>query len=74
LRRAFALESIAAGIDIGTVAAIMGAAIMGDDSKMLLDHYQHVAEKQKIAAAEALPEIPNYGKKLRQVQTSDSAC
>jgi len=43
---------------------------MGDDPKMLLDHYQHIADKQKKAAVEALPEIiftaNNYGKKMHQ--------
>lgn len=67
LRHAFATEAIAAGVDIGTVADIMG-----DDPKMLLEHYQHVADKQKRAAVEALPEIPNYGTKLRQLQNSKS--
>ena len=43
---------IAAGIDIGAVADIMGK-----DPKMLLEHYQQVADKQKRAAGEALPEI-----------------
>lgn len=61
LRHAFATEAIAAGKDIGTVAQIMG-----DDPKMLLEHYQHVADPQKRAAVEALPEIKitaeNYGK------------
>ncbi len=60
LRHAFATEAIAAGIDVGTVAQLMG-----HDPKMLLDHYQHVADKQKRAAVEALPEIiitaENYG-------------
>ena len=58
-------KAIVAGIDIGTVADIMG-----DDPKMLLEHYQHVADKQKRAAVEALPEIQitaeNYGKNMRQ--------
>ena len=55
LRHAFATEAIAAGIDVGTVAQLMG-----HDPKMLLDHYQHVADKQKRAAVEALPSIPDY--------------
>ena len=62
LRHAFATEAIAAGVDIKTVAQIMG-----DDPRMLLEHYQHVADKQKRAAVEALPEIvftaKNYGSK-----------
>ena len=62
LRHAFATEAIAAGVDVGTVAQLMG-----HDPKMLLEHYQHVADKQKRAAVEALPEIPItaeiYGRK-----------
>ena len=61
LRHAFATEAIAAGVDVGTVAQLMG-----HDPKMLLDHYQHVADKQKRAAVEALPEISITAKKLRQ--------
>jgi hypothetical protein len=38
---------------------------------MLFDHYQHVAGKQKVVAVEALPGIPNYGKKLRQGQNTE---
>lgn len=61
LRHAFATEAIAAGYDVGTVAQIMG-----HDPKMLLDHYQHVADSRKRAVVEGLPEIPNYGTNLRQ--------
>lgn len=61
LRHAFGTEAIAAGIDVGTTAQLMG-----NDPKTLLTHYQHVANHQKRAAVEALPPIPNYGKKLRQ--------
>lgn len=61
LRHAFATEAIAAGADLKTVAEIMG-----DDPKMLLEHYQHVLTSQKKKAVEALPEIVftagNYGK------------
>ena len=71
LRHAFATEAIAAGVDVGTVAQLMG-----HDPKMLLEYYQHVADKQKRAAVEALPDIPmtkslagsrsqNYGRELR---------
>ncbi len=39
---------------------------MGDDPRMLFEHYQHVADKQKKSVVEALPEIvftaKNYGK------------
>ena len=60
LRHAFATEAIAAGADVGTVAQIMG-----NDPKMLLTHYQHVADARKRAVMETLPELPNYyGKKI----------
>ena len=55
LRHAFATEAIAAGADIGTVAKLMGHASL----TMVLKHYQHVLNSQKIAAIEALPE-PKY--------------
>lgn len=61
LRYAFVTEAIAAGIDAGTVAQLMGY-----DPKMLLDHYQHVVDKRKRAAVEALPEISDYGRKIRR--------
>lgn len=71
LRHAFATEAIAAGVDIKTVAQIMG-----DDPRMLLEHYQHVADKQKRAAVEALPEIvftaKNYGSKKTLDKDSSS--
>jgi site-specific recombinase XerD len=61
LRHAFVTDAVAAGVDIKTVAQIVG-----DDPRMLFEHYQHVATKQKRAAVEALPEIvftaQNYGK------------
>lgn len=52
LWRTFVIKDIAAGVDIETFAQIMG-----DDPKMLLEHYQHVADKQKRAAVKAFPEI-----------------
>ncbi len=55
LRHAFATEAIAAGADIGTVAKLMGHASL----TMVLKHYQHVLNSQKIAAIEAIPE-PKY--------------
>jgi integrase len=42
LRHAFATEETAAGVDIQTLAQIMG-----DDLRMLLEHYRHIADKQK---------------------------
>ena len=53
LRHAFATEALAAGADVGTVARLMGHA----DATMVLKHYQHVMNAQKIAAVEALPDI-----------------
>jgi site-specific recombinase XerD len=58
-RHSFATETVAAGVDVGTVAQIMGY-----DPKMLLDHYQHVADKQKRSAVEKSSGIPDL--KLRQ--------
>ncbi len=54
LRHAFATELIAVGVDIGTVAKLMGHS----DASMLLKHYQYVLDTQKRAAVEALPDIP----------------
>jgi integrase len=45
-------HAIVTGVDVGTAAQLMG-----HDPKMLLEHYQHVADKQKRAAVGALPEI-----------------
>ena len=55
LRHAFATELIAGGVDIGTVAKLMGHS----SPTMLLHHYQYVMDTQKRAAVEALPEL-NY--------------
>ena len=55
LRHAFATEAIAAGADIGTIAKLMGHTSL----TMILKHYQHVLDSQKIAAIEAIPE-PKY--------------
>lgn len=52
LRHAFATEAIAAGVDIGTVANLMGHS----SPTMLLKHYQFVMDGQKRAAVEALPD------------------
>jgi len=56
-----AVEKLAHDNDVGTVARIMG-----NDPRVLLEHYQHVDSMQKRAAVESLPDIQNYGKKLRQ--------
>ncbi|WP_299396024.1 site-specific integrase [uncultured Desulfovibrio sp.] len=53
LRHAFATELIAGGVDIGTVAKLMGHS----SPTMLLHHYQYVMDAQKRAAVEALPEL-----------------
>ena len=53
LRHAFATEAIAAGVDIGTVARLMGHS----SPSMILMHYQYVMDGQKRAAVEALPDL-----------------
>ena len=58
LRHAFATELIAGGVDVGTVAKLMGHST----PTMLLTHYQHVMDKQKRAAVEALPDIGHVPK------------
>lgn len=54
LRHAFGTEMVAAGVDVGTVASLMGHS----SPTMLLTHYQYVMDKQKRAAVESLPEVP----------------
>lgn len=51
LRHAFATEAIAAGVDYGTLANLMGHS----SPIMVLKHYQHVRNDQKRKAIEALP-------------------
>lgn len=53
LRHAFGTEMIAAGVDVGTVAKLMGHST----PIMLLSHYQYVMDRQKRAAVESLPDI-----------------
>ena len=48
-----ATELIAGGVDIGTVAKLMGHS----SPTMLLHHYQYVMDEQKRAAVEALPNL-----------------
>ena len=60
LRHAFATELIAAGVDVGTVAKLMGHST----PTMLLTHYQYVMDTQKRAAVEALPDIPPMRPKI----------
>lgn len=60
LRHAFATELIAGGVDIGTVAKLMGHST----PIMLLTHYQYVMDTQKRAAVEALPDIPLMSPKI----------
>ncbi|MBQ9537123.1 MAG: tyrosine-type recombinase/integrase, partial [Desulfovibrionaceae bacterium] len=58
LRHAFGTELVAAGVDIGTEAKLMGHS----SPTMLLNHYQFVMDKQKRAAVEALPVMArSYG-------------
>lgn len=58
LRHAFATEMIASGVDIGTVAKLMGH----NGPAMLLKHYQYVMDKQKRQAVEGLPDIAGMAK------------
>ena len=51
LRHYFGTELVAAGVDIGTVAQLMGHS----NPMMLLKHYQYVKSQQKIEAIEKLP-------------------
>lgn len=53
LRHAFATELIASGADVGTVAKLMGHS----NPIMLLNHYQHVLDRQKKDAVENLPSL-----------------
>jgi len=54
LRHGFATEAIAADVDVGTVATLMGHS----SPSMVWKHYQHVRDSQKKAAVEALPSPP----------------
>ena len=53
LRHAFATDAIANGADLGTVAKLMGHS----NIQMVVQHYQHVATKQKRQAVESLPSV-----------------
>lgn len=59
LRHAFATNLIAAGVDVGTVAKLMGHS----SPAMIFQHYQYVLDGQKKAAVESLPGI-SYVPKL----------
>lgn len=60
LRHGFATEAIAADVDVGTVAQLMGHS----SPNMVWRHYQHVRDSQKKAAVEALPMPPNCVQKI----------
>lgn len=60
LRHAFATELIAGGVDIGTVAKLMGHS----SPAMILMHYQYIMDGQKRAAVEALPELVHVPKAM----------
>lgn len=60
LRHAFGTEMVAKGVDVGTVASLMGHS----NPTMLLTHYQYVMDKQKRAAVEAFPDILDVPKDM----------
>lgn len=60
LRHAFATELIAQGVDIGTIAKLMGHS----SPTMIFQHYQFVMDKQKKSAVEALPDLLNVPKQM----------
>lgn len=53
LRHGFATEAIAAGADYGTVAELMGHK----SPMMVLRHYQHVNNRQKMKVMENMPQL-----------------
>lgn len=54
LRHTFATSLLAAGVDAGTVARLMGHT----SPTMVFTHYQHVIDSQKRRAIAALPALP----------------
>ena len=60
LRHSFATELIAQGVDIGTVAKLMGHS----SPNMIYQHYQYVMDKQKRAAVETLPDFAHVPKQM----------
>ena len=60
LRHSFATELIAQGVDIGTIAKLMGHS----SPNMIYQHYQFVMDKQKKAAVEALPDLAYVPKNM----------
>ena len=59
-RHSFATELIAQGVDIGTIAKLMGHS----SPNTIYQHYQFVMDKQKKAAVEALPDLAYVPKKM----------
>lgn len=60
LRHAFATELIAQGVDIGTIAKLMGHS----SPNMIYQHYQYVLDKQKKTAVESLPDFAHVPRKM----------
>ena len=60
LRHAFATNLIAACVDVGTVAKLMGHS----SPNMIFQHYQYVLDGQKKAAVESLPGISYVPKSM----------
>lgn len=54
LRHSFATNLLAAGVDAGTVAKLMGHT----STDMIFAHYQHIISAQKRQAIDALPALP----------------
>lgn len=65
LRHAFATEAIRAGADYGTVAVLMGHS----SPVMVMRHYQHVCNEQKMEAIEAIPSAISMGDVCTDVYT-----
>lgn len=66
LRHAFATEAIRAGADYGTVAVLMGHS----SPVMVMRHYQHVCNEQKMEAIEAIPSATGQGRVCADVYTA----
>lgn len=64
LRHAFATELIAAGVDVGTIAKLMGHS----SPTMIFRHYQFVMDRQKRQAVESLPDVLHVPGSMCQIE------